>query len=209
MSIQQAAQAAVAVFPADIAVATPAGVYPLPVVMVAISGAETGGTWDPQAAGDCGLGGPSCGTCLFGGTGATSWGLWQIHNVHSAYLTQQTGSSNPCVWAQWLFNPRHNAEAAWALWTGNVSTFLRNWTTWNTQRYLTYLPQAVQAVQAVTAASMPNPWWLVAVGVAGIVAGGSVLWFAVRPQDWAALETWEHEELHRTTRTRVRASLRR
>ena len=54
MSIEQAAQAAVSVFP-NTSVTTPYGTYSLRVVMVAIAGAESG--WDPTANGDCGLGG--------------------------------------------------------------------------------------------------------------------------------------------------------
>ncbi len=155
MSIQQAAQAAVSVFP-NTSVTTPYGTYSLRVVMVAIAGAESG--WDPTANGDCGLGGPSCGSCAGSGGQATSWGLWQIHNVHSAYLTQASGSSSPCGWQRWLFNPLNNAKAAWALYGGNLSTFLQNWTTWGCPYtgcpppgygpYHNYLRSALSAVQS-------------------------------------------------------------
>jgi hypothetical protein len=139
VSIQDAAQAAVTTFP-EALVQTPDGTFPLPVVMVAIAGAESG--WDDSAQGDYGLGGPSCG-------GYTSWGLWQVHNVHAAYLTQQTGSSDPCVWARWLYDPANNAAAAWALLSGDVPGGLSNWTTWNTGAYRAYLGQAAAAVAAV------------------------------------------------------------
>jgi hypothetical protein len=141
VSLQDAAQAAVATFP-DVPIRTPAGTFPLPVVMVAIAGAESG--WDDAAQGDYGLGGPSC-------HGYTSWGLWQIHNVHAAYLEQVTGSSDPCVWAAWLYDPYHNAQAALVLLDDDPQAGLSNWTTWNNGTYLQYLGQAQQAVAAVAA----------------------------------------------------------
>lgn len=156
MSIQQAAAAAVAVFPHTM-IATTAGTLALPVVMTAISGAETGGTWDPSAGGDCGMGGPACGPCLFGGTGATSWGLWQIHNVHAPYLTQVTGSTNPCTWASWLADPIQCAHAALAVLRGTNG--LNNWTTYQDGSYRSYLPAATSAVAAAGApvGSAPGP----------------------------------------------------
>lgn len=148
MSIQQAAQAAVSVFP-NTSITTPHGTFSLRVVMVAISGAES--SWDPTANGDCGLGGPSCGSCAGGGNQATSWGLWQIHNVHSAYLSQVSGSSSPCGWQQWLFTPHNNAVAAYNIYQ---SQGLNAWTTWQTGAYAAYLSQATSAVQS---AQTPTP----------------------------------------------------
>ena len=156
MSIQEAATVARANFPASISVTTPHGTYALPVVMVAIAGAESG--WNPQADGDCGLDGPACGTCPNVSGGATSWGLWQIHNVHAAYLTQATGSTNPCTWRSWLFVPANNAKAAWALWGGNLATFLGNWSTWSNKAYIAHLSAAQTAYQAATASSATSPF---------------------------------------------------
>lgn len=158
MSIQQAAQAAVQTFP-NTSITMPGGVIvPLRVLMVAIAGQES--SWNATAKGDYGLGGPTC------SDGFTSWGLWQIHNVHSAYLTQQAGSSNPCTWEQWLFNPLHNAKVAWSLWQSSVQAGLPGWWPWQSDitgipgvlapnAYQKYLAAARGAVQQAT--PVPSP----------------------------------------------------
>lgn len=137
MSIQDAAAAAVKYFP-WVPVATPDGAYPLPVVMVAIAGGESG--WRNNAQGDCNYyDAPRCNGC-------TSFGLWQIRTVHGDYLRRQTGSNDPCVWANWLFNPDNNARAAKALYDG---AGLTPWTVWNKGTYRAYLGHAQAAVAAV------------------------------------------------------------
>lgn len=154
MSIAQAAQAAVAVFPAT-TVSTSLGPLPLRVVMVAIAGAESG--WNPVADGDCGLGGPACGTCPGAYGGATSWGLWQIHNAHAAYLTAQTGSTDPCVWRQWLEVPRHNAFAAYHVYQ---SQGLAAWSTYRNGAWEPHRNAAAQAVaraEGAAAGTSPGP----------------------------------------------------
>lgn len=150
MSIQQAAAAAVSVFPAT-TVNTSRGRLPLRVVMVAISGAESG--WTPTADGDCGLGGPSCGSCPGTGGLATSWGLWQIHNVHSAYLAQQTGSTSPCAWRSWLFTPHNNAQAALHIYQ---SQGLGAWGAYNDGSWASHISAAQSAVQAAMASPGPS-----------------------------------------------------
>lgn len=137
MSIQDAARAALKYFP-DEKVATPDGTFPLPTVMVAIAGGESG--WRNDARGDYGLWDrPRC-------NGYTSFGLWQINTVHGDYLRRQTGSNDPCAWAQWLYDPDNNARAAKALYDG---AGLKPWTVWNTGAYRRYLGQAQAAVAAV------------------------------------------------------------
>lgn len=139
------AQAAVQIFP-NVAIATSVGTIALPVAMVAIAGSESCG-WNDQAVGDCGYGGPSCGICTCGpGQGGTSWGAWQIHNVHSAYLQGATGSADPCVWHQWLSIPLNCARAALAIYQGPGG--LGNWSTWRDGSWKKHLPLAQTAVQA-------------------------------------------------------------
>jgi hypothetical protein len=173
VSIQQAAQAAVVAFGTGM-VSTTHGHYPLAVVMVAIAGAESG--WNASAQGDYGLGGPTC------GNSSTSWGLWQIHNVHSAYLTQVTGSSNPCIWKQWLFSPANNATAAASVYR---SQGFGAWTTYTSGAYAAHLAAAQAAVTAVTApiqtlsATQPAP------GPSG--AGGVFVTAAPSAAPWTAL----------------------
>ena len=145
MSIASAAAAAVATFP-DVQVATPYGTYSLPVVMTAIAGAETGGTFSDSAAGDPASDYPGVPECQ----GQTSWGLWQIHFVHASYLESVTGSSDPCTWATWLSTPINCARAALAVLGPDVN--LSAWTTWNEGTYSAWLAPAQQAVQAVQAA---------------------------------------------------------
>ena len=173
MSIAQAASAAATTFP-FVNVVTPYGTYALPVVMTAIGGAETGGTFDPAAAGDYGLGGPSC-------NGYTSWGLWQIHNVHASYLEGVTGSSDPCQWASWLSVPANCARAALAIYQ---SQGLGAWTTWQEGTYSAWLTPALAAVTAAVGGSpasgsatvyttAPSPWpWLIGGGL--VLAGGAL-----------------------------------
>lgn len=143
MAIQDCAAVALATF-SNVPIRTPQGTFPLPIVMVAIAGAES--AWVDNSRGDYGLSGPTC-------QGYTSWGLWQIHSVHSAYLTRVTGSANPCTWANWLYDPAHNAQAALAVLGSNLD--LEAWTTWQTGAYLHYLRQAQDAVASVSASPAP------------------------------------------------------
>ena len=151
MSLQQCAAAAVQVFPTT-PIHTRSGVYSLRVVMVAIAKPQS--SWNPRAAGDCGLSGPSCGSCALGGSGATSWGLWQIHNSTGAYLVTQTHSTNACDWATWLFDPVNNAKAAYYLYRKQGLT--RAWggaaRVWDTDAVQAAIPDAVAAVKAAQTA---------------------------------------------------------
>lgn len=131
MSLQSAAQAALAVFSSQ----------SLAVTMTAIAGAESG--WSDGALGDCGLSGPSC-------EGCTSFGLWQIHTIHSNYLTAVTGSSQPCMWYQWLSTPENCAQAALAVYN---SQGLGAWTTYQNGAYKQHLAQAQSAIDALVASS--------------------------------------------------------
>ena len=139
MSIAQCAAAAVLVFPAA-AVPTTAGSLSLPVVMVAIGGAES--SWNPAAAGDAGLPGPSC-------AGYTSWGWLQVHSVHAAYLEGVTGSADPCAWATWLYDPVHCAQAALAVYQGQG---LGAWSSYTDGGWQANIAAAQQAVTAALAA---------------------------------------------------------
>lgn len=146
MSLAQAVSAARAVFP-NVPVATPAGTLPLPVVMVAIAGAESG--WDPTALGDYGDGGPTC--PIYGS--ATSFGLWQIHNVHAATIAARAGTSDPCQWIPWLFNPLNNAALAYSVYS---TQGFGAWTTYTTGAWLGYLPAALAAMGGSGSAGHPS-----------------------------------------------------
>lgn len=148
MSFQDAVNAA-SVFP-DIQITTPKGKYSLPVVMVAIAGHES--SFNTDSKGDYGYSGPNC-------DGSTSWGLWQIHNSHSQYLTKATGSSNPCDWEKWCFNPTNNAKAALAIIQGasSAQNGVENawYNTWHSGAYLQYLDKAQAAMSSNSQASNP------------------------------------------------------
>jgi len=188
MSLAACATAVVAAVPPTI-VTTPVGPLPLGVVLLAIAGAETGGTWDLWAVGDCGLGGPACGRCADGQSGGTSWGPWQIHNVHAAYLTQASGTAAPRGWRTWLADPAHSVQAALYVWREQGLTA---WTTYQTGAWRAYLPPAVAALAARGVVLRPAPpppaagamlgWGLLTVaGVAGLTAAGAALAPALRP----------------------------
>lgn len=183
MSIEQAAEAAVAVWDSR-----QINGMDLAALMVAIAGRESG--WNPSADGDSiytypqlsGL--PNC-------HGYTSFGLWQINSSHSAYLKQATGSSDPCVWAQWLHDPLNNARAADVILRYQG---LSAWTTYVTGAYRAFLDQASRAVQSVRSAypapSTPSPptlaytpaynpvsVWAVAAGTVLVIGGvGGIVW---------------------------------
>ena len=161
MSLAEAVAAAQGAFP-WVTVGTSAGSLPLPVVMVAIAGAESG--WDPTARGDYGRD-PGYGLC----DGYSSWGLWQIHNVHAAYLTQVSGTSSPCGWAAWLFNPAHNAQAAASVWR---SQGLTAWTSYTNGAWRQYLPAAEAAFGQTAGGAAPSPAPAPSATVPGVVPAG-------------------------------------
>lgn len=163
MSIREAARAAIAHFP-WVNVPTHAGTYSLPVVMVAIAGAESG--YDNRARGDVGIE-PQFGTC----DGYTSWGLWQIHNSHRDSLIRLTGSQDPCAWAEWLYDPDHNARMARAIY--DAQGFDAWATTWYNQRYVRFLPAARAAIDALVSGS-PAPTLLLTPTLFGLLAAAAI-----------------------------------
>lgn len=158
MSIQECATAAIQVFPSTILIPTRSGRYPLPVVMVAIAGPQSG--WNPAIAGDP-LGESGCTSCVPPDChGYTSWGLWQIHNSTRTFLIAQTHSTEACVWAQWLYDPVHNAQAAYYLYQqqGLVGAWGGANGQWDTDAVQAALPAAQAAVQAaLQAKSQSHP----------------------------------------------------
>jgi hypothetical protein len=127
------------------------------ITMVAISGAETGGAWNNDAAGDPWWNYPgdplyktySCG-------GHTSWGLWQVNmRWHYPRLQDATGSSDPCVWASYLSNPGANALMAAEILAGQG---LSAWSTYNVGAHLAYIAQATAAVDAALGAQPAGPY---------------------------------------------------
>lgn len=182
MSIQQAAQAALATFP-QTPVRTPRGTFALPVVMLSIGGAENGFGNDPgdplsiYRDGGASERAYSCG-------GKTSFGTWQVNlPAHSAMVAILSGipASNPCGQAAWLANYQNCAKAALAVYR---SQGLGAWTTWNTGAYLAYLPQAqtalgaligsVSTAQASTFVQTGAPYALAAL-LGGVAVVGGVL----------------------------------
>lgn len=187
MSITQVAAAAVRVFP-DVPVSTARGPVSLPAVMVAIAGPQS--NWAVDAPGDplgtCpGCSGANC-------RGFTSWGAWQIHNSTQPFLADVTHSQDACVWATWLNDPVHNAEAAWWLIRQYPTVAIglaRGWGgaagLWDSPAVERAMPQAERAVRAArrtggggqpappaATASSPFPWAVVgALGGATAVLG--------------------------------------
>ena len=159
MSIQQCAAAVVQVIPASVMVQTSVGLVSLREVFLAIGGVES--RWVTTAAGDSvaelhafaaahpgvrvGYP-PSWATC----NGYSSWGWLQINWIHYAYLASVPGSTSPCVWASWLFDPVHCAQAAYALYQG---AGLAPWAPDMAGPWLQYLPQAQAAVAAARRSS--------------------------------------------------------
>jgi Lysozyme like domain len=97
------------------------------VTAVAVALAESGG--DPNAHGDTDL-----------GSGTGSFGLWQIYSdAHPEYkpFTQ-------------LYDPRRNANAAYAIYKEAGSSFTP-WSTYNGGEYEEYLDNAQQGVNAISA----------------------------------------------------------
>lgn len=177
MSLTACATVAVATFP-NRAVATTAGSLPLPVVMVAIAGAESG--WRDNAAGDYGLPGPTC-------SGYTSWGLWQIHSVHSSYLLSVTGSYNPCYWAQWLYVPANCARAALSVYT---SQGLTAWSTYNDGRWAANIAKAQAAVAAAGQPVAGSSGGGGSTPGGGTVSGGGSTPGGARPRTALNLGVW-------------------
>lgn len=146
MSIQVAAQAALSYWPTGDAITA-----------VAISGSETGGSYDPAIGGDSPnelvpYGVPTWQSrpyaCPQTDTGFTSWGLWQVNLMaHSQLVASLSGLSpqDPCGLAGWLQDPNNNAQAAHAVWAG-VGGSWEPWTTYRDGGYTAYLPAAQTAI---------------------------------------------------------------
>lgn len=84
----------------------------LRIALVAIAGQES--SWIATQPGDA-VG--SCSTCRPSDPHCgrwTSFGYFQFHlPAWSTTLRQMTGSRDPCTWAVWLKNGRHNVQLAW------------------------------------------------------------------------------------------------
>ena len=130
------------------------------VKMVAIAGAESG--WRNDARGDSlsyfhnqGIYSYDPYDC----EGYLSFGLWQIfQGVHHHTLLGLTGSSDPCYWRNWLFNPDNNGSMAFMIWTGAKKAGrdpFTPWSVYNNRAYLNYMAQALEAVERVVRAPPP------------------------------------------------------
>ncbi|MDE3095774.1 MAG: hypothetical protein KGK07_07220 [Chloroflexota bacterium] len=132
------------------------GEKPTAVVMLAVFGAESGGTWDRRTRGDsiaelaawpesqamvreC--------NCV----GYGSWGAPQIFMpVHAAWLKEQTGVDSPCFWAAWLCEVPHAVEAAAVI---LASQGPGAWSTYTGGEWLAHLAQAQAAYAAAKEAA--------------------------------------------------------
>jgi len=152
------------------------------VILVAIAGAETGGSWNQYAAGDNpddiaayvwdrqhpGLPreGPEWDALLqrlrdeylpHACNGFTSFGLWQINlRWNDELVGQLSGYIYPCDLAAWLYVRQNNARAARAVYDRQTKTA---WTTYNVQSHLRYIDAARAAVIAalIRAGQVPQP----------------------------------------------------
>lgn len=145
MSIEAVARATLRYFPPDLAI-----------VMVAIAGAESGYRLD--ARGDhLSIFDPwtqvrirpySCG-------GYTSFGPYQVHlPAHYPRLRELTGSSDPCVWAAWLFDPDNSARIAREIYDRQGFSA---WTAYNTGAYIPFQDEAAYVVFALATARREPP----------------------------------------------------
>ena len=152
MSIQECAAAAVATWP-WVAVQTPLGSYPAPVVMVAIGGAESG--WLLQPCGVVGPCDPSYAT-TYNCQGRNAAGWLQIELVHGSCLQALGAGSTPCEWFAWLSASALNcASAARRCLTGAVPSqgSLSAWTTFSGGQWAQYIPKAMAACSAARGAA--------------------------------------------------------
>lgn len=179
MTPEEVAQLALKYFP-NTPVQTPYGEFPLPVVMVAIAGAESG--WRETAQGDpvSRTGPQRYPPC----DGFFSFGLWQINIGANLPTIVALGAPNtPCGAAHWLLVPENNAKAARAIYDRQG---LWAWTVWRTGAYSRYLARSMQAVEAVQAPPPPPPppvaqprplpiAWYIPVGLALVSLGALIL----------------------------------
>jgi hypothetical protein len=129
------------------------------ITMVAIAGAES--SWRNDAQGDYYTIFPpdeQLTKFAYSCNGYTSFGLWQVHTpAHHAMLERRTGSTDPCVWRDLLFDPDSNANIAREIWD---TQGFGAWSQYNNDAYLAYRDQATAAVDAVLPAPPPpRPWF--------------------------------------------------
>lgn len=170
MSIDSVATAAVYTFP-NIDYWTPLGYVKLPVVMVAISGAES--TFGTDDAGPRNPNGYNC-------DGHGYWGAWQVSlRAHAGWLQRHVGSDSPCDWADWLLDDMHCARAALHIMGSGYD--LTAWQTFTQHTYLKFIRQASEAVDAAQKQLQAPPVNPVAAttvsapAIAGLVIAGYVL----------------------------------
>ncbi len=115
------------------------------IVMVAVAGAESG--YQPEARGDHYSNFPPAEQPVYlqySWEGYTSFGPWQVNTRwHWPELEIWTGSTDPAVWAAWLFDVLNNARAAFAIWE---SQGFSAWSTFNLGSYRAHLEEAREAV---------------------------------------------------------------
>lgn len=113
--------------------------------MVAIAGAESGWVNDiPSSTDVWGMPGEQAWWRPYSCNQVYSWGLWQIFMpVHREKLQPATGSTDPCIWRDYLLDPHNNAYIAdQILRTQGFSA----WSAYNDLSYRAFLHDAELAV---------------------------------------------------------------
>jgi hypothetical protein len=125
------------------------------ITSVAVAGAETRGTYDPNVLGDIGLEDAKWGPSI---------GIWQIRT-----LKADTGTGSSRDLAHLTGDPNAQALAMWTISSGGTNW--RPWSTYLNGAYRAYMAEATAAAQRVAAAGGPINMGLVPVPGSNLACG--------------------------------------
>jgi hypothetical protein len=150
------------------------------IIMVAIAGAESGYITDRPSSSDVwGMTGDNDSWRPYACQQVYSWGLWQVFMpVHRYLLQEVTGSSDPCVWRDYLCDGEQNAYIARRIWD---SQGFGAWSTYNVGAHQRFLVDATMAVDYILATPSPVPPPLPPAGGAPPLTPVEPPWAAVEP----------------------------